>query len=184
MIWARRLLLSRFVWMVIGLVALALAVEKWVDVEGGPRALVRHWGVWAPLVTLTIQTITTMTPIGSMLISVMNGALFPFWTAFFLNLISGVIGGMGMYFVWRRGNHEFDIQTSMRALPEWFRRHAGDNLLFLTLLRMLPWAGGALSDLIAGSHRVPLRTQLLSCVFGYIPGSLLYALVGAGLLKL
>ncbi len=184
MIWARRLLLSRFVWMLLGLVALAVAVEKWVDVEGGPRAAVERWGIWAPVVGLSIQTITTMTPIGSMLISVVNGAIFPFWTAFALNLASGVLGGVGMYYLWRRGDHEFDIQNSMRVLPEWFRRHAGDNVVFLTILRMLPWAGGALADMIAGSHRVPLRTQLVSLVIGYIPGSLLYATIGAGLVKL
>jgi uncharacterized membrane protein YdjX (TVP38/TMEM64 family) len=182
--WLRRLSTSKFLWMLVVLVALALAIEKWVAVEGGPRAVVQRWGIWAPLVSLVIQTITTMTPVGSMLISVLNGALFPFWTAFALNLASGTLGGIGMYYLWRRGDHEFDIQTSMRALPAWFREHAGDNVPFLVALRLVPWAGGALADMIAGSHHVPLRTQVLSLVIGYIPGSLLYALMGAGFLRL
>lgn len=184
MIWARRLVLSRFLWMFMALVVLAIAIEKWVDVEGGPRAVVERWGIGAPLAALTLQTITTMTPIGSMLISIVNGAIFPFWTAFALNLASGILGGVGMYYLWRRGDHEFDIQNSMQVLPAWIRKRAGDNVVFLTILRMVPWAGGALADLIAGSHRVPLRTQIMSCAIGYIPGSLLYALVGAGLVKL
>jgi uncharacterized membrane protein YdjX (TVP38/TMEM64 family) len=184
MTWLRRLSTSKFIWMLLALVALAFAIDKWITVEGGVRAVVQRWGIWAPLVSLVIQTITTMTPIGSMLISVLNGALFPFWTAFALNLASGTLGGIGMYYLWRRGDHEFDIQRSMQALPEWFRKHAGDNLLFLVVLRLVPWAGGALADMIAGAHHVPVRTQALSLMIGYIPGSLLYALVGAGLLKL
>jgi uncharacterized membrane protein YdjX (TVP38/TMEM64 family) len=170
--------------MLVVLVALAFAIEKWVAVEGGPRAVVQRWGIWAPAVIVVIQKITTKTTIGSMLISVLNGALFPFWTAFFLNLASGTLGGIGMYYLWRRGDHEFDIQRSMRALPHWFQEHAGDNVPFLVALRFVPWAGGALADMIAGSHHVPLRTQVLSLVIGYIPGSLLYALMGAGFLRL
>ncbi len=179
-----RLAMSKFVWVLFGLALLAFAIDEWVTVEGGPRAVVERWGIWAPLITLVIQTVTTMTPIGSMLISVLNGALFPFWTAFFVNLASGTLGGIAMYYLWRRGDHEFDIQSRMRLLPERVRRYAGDNLLFLVLLRFVPWAGGALADMIAGAHHVPLRTQALSLVIGYIPGSLLYALVGAGLLRL
>jgi uncharacterized membrane protein YdjX (TVP38/TMEM64 family) len=165
-------------------VVAAIVIHKWVDFEGGPRAVVERWGIWAPLVSLLLATITTMTPVGGMLISVLNGALFPLITAFALNLGSGILGGLGMYYLWRRGDHEFDIQSSMLALPAWFRHHATDNFVFLTLLRMVPWAGGSLADLIAGAHRVPVRTQFLSCALGYIPGSLLYALVGAGLVKL
>lgn len=184
MIWVRRLLVSRFAWLFVIVVALAIGIDRWVEVEGGPRAVVVKWGIWAPLGSLTIQTLTSMTPVGSMLISVLNGALFPLLTAILLNLASGTIGGILMYYLWRRGDHEFDIQSSMEVLPEWFKKHAGDNLLFLTLLRMFPWAGGSLADMIAGAHRVPLRTQILSLVIGYLPGSLLYALIGAGLVKL
>jgi uncharacterized membrane protein YdjX (TVP38/TMEM64 family) len=182
--WIQKILRSKFIWVFVGLVVTAIVVRKWVDFEGGPREVVQSMGIWAPLVSLFLQTITTMTPVGSLLLSVLNGALFGFWTAFVLNLTSGVLGGLGMYYLWRRGDHEFDIQRSMQALPVWFRRHAGDNLPFLILLRMVPWAGGSLADLIAGAHRVPVRTQFLSLLVGYIPGSMLYALLGAGLVKL
>lgn len=184
LILTRRLILSRFLWILLSLVVLGLATNRWVEAEGGPRHAVQQWGVWAPLVSFTIQTITTMTPIGAVFIAVVNGILFKLWIAILINISSGVIGGIGMYFVWKRGDHEFDIQARMQRLPDWFKRRAGDNLLFLSALRLLPWAGGGLADLIAGSHHVPLRTQVLSLVLGYLPGSVAYALVGAGLVKL
>ena len=180
----RRVLLSRFLWILLGLTALSLAANHWVEEEGGPREVLAHWGVWAPLVSFVVQTTTTMTPIGAVFISVINGVLFNLWVAIAINLSSGVVGGVIMYLVWRRGDHEFDIQARMAVLPRWFRRHRGDNLWFLVALRQFPWAGGGLADLIAGSHHVPLRTQTLSLVLGYLPGSIFYALLGAGILRL
>jgi uncharacterized membrane protein YdjX (TVP38/TMEM64 family) len=180
----RRVLVSRFLWIFAGLFLLSFAANRWVEAEGGPRAVVAEWGVWAPLAAFVLQTVTSMTPIGAILIAVVNGMLFELWVAILINIASGVVGGVVMYLLWRRGDHEFDIRTRMEALPRWFRRHAGDNVWFLSSLRLFPWAGGRVADLIAGSHRIPLRTQLLSLVLGYLPGSILYALTGAGLLHL
>jgi uncharacterized membrane protein YdjX (TVP38/TMEM64 family) len=181
---ARRIVRSRFLWTIAVLVALGLATNRWVELEGGPREVIRAWGVWGPIVAFVVQTITTMTPIGAVFLAVVNGALFGPQLGTAINLASGVVGGMMMYFVWRRGNHEFDIRQRMRHLPAWFRRHAGDNLLFLVALRLLPWAGGSLADLIAGSHQIRLRTQFASLLLGYFPGSVIYALLGAGLIRL
>lgn len=180
----RRVVLSRFLWLLFGLAVLAVATNKWVENEGGARTAVEQWGVWAPLASFFIQTITTMTPVGAVFIAVINGLLFPLWMAILINIASGVIGGVMMYFIWRRGDHEFDVQTRLRLLPRWFHRHAGDNLWFLTMLRLFPWAGGQVADMIAGSHHIPLRTQILSLILGYLPGSIAYALLGAGIWKL
>jgi uncharacterized membrane protein YdjX (TVP38/TMEM64 family) len=180
----RRVLFSRFLWILAGLIILSIVANRWVEAEGGPREVLARWGVWAPLAAFFIQTITSMTPIGAVFISVVNGMLFELWVAILVNLCSGVAGGTAMYLMWRRGDHEFDIQTRMDVLPHWLRRHAGDNLWFLVALRQLPWAGGRFADLIAGAHHIPLRTQILSLLLGYLPGSVIYALVGAGLLRL
>ena len=173
---------SRFVWILLGLVGLSLGLDHWVDSSGGAKAVVQRWGLWAPAVSFVVQTITTMTPVGAVFIAVVNGMLFPLWLAILINISSGVIGGIGMYFVWRRGDHEFDIQRHMRRLPPWVERIAGPRLRSLILLRLLPWAGGGLADLIAGARRVPLWVQVVSLVCGYLPGSVVYALMGAGLI--
>jgi uncharacterized membrane protein YdjX (TVP38/TMEM64 family) len=180
----RTIFSSRFVWILVVLVAVSFLVNRWVDEEGGAKQVVEEWGLWAPLVAFVIQTITTMTPIGAVFMAVVNGMLFPLWLAILINLSSGVVGGIGMYFLWRRGEHEFDIQARMSILPTWFRRRAGDDLIFLVVLRLLPWAGGGIADLLAGAHRIPVRTQTASLLLGYLPGSVLYALMGAGLIKL
>lgn len=170
--------------MLVMLVALSLVIRQWVDAEGGPREAVQRFGIWAPLVALAVQTITKMTPVGNVLMAVVNGVLFPLWLAISLNLLSGLVGGMIMYVVWRRGDEELDLQNQMQKLPGWVRRRAGDNLFFLTVLRFLPWVGGNMADLVAGAHRIPVRTQVLSILLGYLPGSVIYALMGAGIIHM
>lgn len=180
----RKVFASRFLWTFVALILASLWIDRWVEGEGGARVVVERWGVWGPIVAFVLQTITTMTPIGAVFIAVVNGMLFPLWVAIVVNLASGVVGGIGMYFVWRRGDHEFDLATRLQHLPPWSRRYRHDNLLFLVLLRFFPWAGGGVADLLAGTHRIPLRVQIASLVLGYAPGSVLYALMGAGLLSL
>ena len=180
----RRALFSRFVWLLVGLFALTILADLWLDAEGGATVVVERWGVWAPIAAFLLKTLTTMTPIGAVALAVFTGVIFPLWLAILINLASGVVGGIGMYYVWRQGNHEFDLQARLETLPRWMRRYAADNLVFLILLRFLPWAGGSLADMLAGAHRIPLRTQVWSLILGYLPGAVIYALMGAGLLHL
>lgn len=174
---------SRFLWSAFVVVGLGWATNRWIGGTAGAEAAVRQFGIWAPLVAWTMKMVTTMTPVGAVVMSIAVGGLFPFTMAVLINLSSGVVGGLVMYHVWRRGDHEFDIQSRMRHLPQWFRRHAGDNLWFLVALRLLPWAGGSLADMIAGAHRVRIRTQIFSLILGYFPGAILYTIIGAGLLR-
>jgi uncharacterized membrane protein YdjX (TVP38/TMEM64 family) len=181
---AKAILLSRFLWLLLGVIGTSLIARHWVLAEGGPREAVAHWGIWAPIGSVLIQTISTPAPGGALCLSMINGALYRLWIAVLVNLLSGILGAMGMYYIWRRGGKEFALRERMQSLPPWLRRHVGDNLPALTLLRLVPWAGGGLADMIAGTHHVPLRTQFLSCLIGYIPGSVIYALAGKGIVHL
>jgi uncharacterized membrane protein YdjX (TVP38/TMEM64 family) len=179
----KRILVSPFVWILVTVILMSVTANRWVEVEGA-REVVSQWGIWAPLASLVIKTLTNVTPFGAVALAFVNGALFDFWTAVILNLLSGVLSGIAMYYLWRQGDHEWDIRSRIQTLPEWMRRYQADNLWFLILLRVIPWAGGSLADLIAGSHHVPLRTQVLSLVIGYLPGAIIYSLAGAKLASL
>ena len=50
--------------------------------------------------------------------------------------------------------------------------------------KILPWAGANLANLIAGARGTPLRTHVLAAALGSLPGSLIYALLGAGVVSL
>ncbi|MCZ6560503.1 MAG: VTT domain-containing protein [Gammaproteobacteria bacterium] len=178
----KRAVLSPFVWMLATMILLSIAANRWVEIEGA-REVVSQWGVLAPLVSFLVKTLTNVTPFGAIVLSVVNGALFSVLAATLINLVSSMVTGLIMYRIWQRGDHEWDIRARIQALPVWLRSYQADNWLFLTLLRWVPWAGGSLADLIAGSHHVRLRTHFASLLLGYLPGSLIYALIGAGMVS-
>src|SRR5262245_43532147 len=82
----RKLVSSRFVLLLVAVIVLGRLASHWLADRGGLRELVAQWGPWAPLVTLVVQSLTSMTPVGAVVISIANGALFPFWVAVGLNL--------------------------------------------------------------------------------------------------
>ncbi len=179
----KRAALSPFVWMLVTMILLSLAANRWIEVEGA-REAVSQWGVWAPVVSALVKTLTNVTPFGAIVLSVVNGALFSLLVATLVNLISSMLAGLIMYRIWQRGDHEWDIRARIQAMPVWLRSYQADNRLVLTLLRGVPWAGGSLADLRAGSHHVPLRIHVASLLLGYLPGALIYALIGAKLVSM
>jgi len=166
-------------WQLATLVLLGFLIRYWLGTHRGSGDVIAQWGVVAPLVLVLLQAVSSVTPMGTSLIPMVNGALFPLPFAIALNVAGGVIGGTCMYYVWQRGERELQLREKLDRLPRWTHRFARGNLLSLVLLRYLPWAGGTVANLIAGTQRVPLRIHVLSVALGSVPGSLFYAYLGA-----
>ncbi len=173
-----------FFWQLFTLLTMSVASKIWLGSQTDPGSAIRAWGFVAPLVVVLLQGSTAMTPMGSSLIPILNGMLFPLLLAVALNLVGAVLGGVGLYYVWRRGQRDFQIRQRLQALPPWARRFARDDLLSLIVMRYVPCVGCNLANLIAGSHRVPLPVHILSVVLGALPGSIIYASLGAGIIAL
>jgi uncharacterized membrane protein YdjX (TVP38/TMEM64 family) len=171
-------------WQVLALVVLSIGGRLWLGAHSNPGNTIRAAGMLAPLFVVVLQGATVMTPMGTSMIPTLNGMLFPLLLAVLLNLIGGLAGGIAMYYVWRRGDRDLHIQQRLQALPPWARRFARNDLLSLIIMRMLPWAGGNLSTFVAGAYRVPLRVHVASVIIGSLPGSIIYALLGAGIIAL
>jgi uncharacterized membrane protein YdjX (TVP38/TMEM64 family) len=110
--------------------------------------------------------------------------LFPVLAAMGLNLASGLVTGVALYYFWRRRERDLRIQQRLDSLPPWARRFARHDLRSLIIMRMLPWAGANISTFLAGTNEVPLRVHVVSVLVGSLPGSILYALLGAGIVRL
>jgi len=175
---------SSFFWTLTLIAAVGIACRLWLGTHEDAAGTLRTFGVMAPLVALAVQTATMMTPVGSSVMPVVNGMLFPLVLAVALNLAGGLTGGVIMYRVYHRGDREIGLKQRLDALPSWARRFARTDLASLTILRMLPWAGGTVSTLLAGTCGVPLRIHILSVLLGSLPGSIIYALLGAGVAAL
>ena len=175
---------TSFFWQLTTVVSLWLAARPYVPALGNPELLLERWGVFAPLAAVVLQALTVWTPLGTSLIPMINGALFPPALAVACSLVGGVLGSTMMYAVWQRGDRELQIARGLDRLPAWGRRFARGDLCSLLALRLLPWAGGNLANLFAGAYGIPLRTHLLATTLGSLPGSVLYPLLGAGLVSL
>lgn len=179
-----RVVRAPLTWQLLVLVLLGLAIRYWLGPRDEAARTIRSMGALAPLFTVTLQCVTSMTPVGSSLIPTLNGMLFPVLLAIALNIAAGLITGVALYYFWRRRERDLHIQKRLDSLPPWARRFARNDLLSLIVLRMLPWAGANVSTFLAGTTEVPLRVQVVSVLVGSLPGSIIYALIGAGIVAL
>lgn len=171
-------------WQLLALVLLGVATRYWLGSKDEAYRTIGAMGAWAPLITVVLQCVTAMTPVGSSLIPTLNGMLFPVHLAIALNMFAGLITGVVLYYFWRHRERDLHIQKRLDSLPPWARRFARNDLLSLIVMRMLPWAGGSVSTFLAGTTQVPLRIHVVSVVVGSLPGSIIYALLGAGIVAL
>lgn len=171
-------------WQLLALVLLGLATRYWLGSRDDAARTIGSMGALAPLITVALQCVTAMTPVGSSLIPTLNGMLFPVPAAIALNMFAGLITGVVLYYFWRHRERDLHIQKRLDSLPPWARRFARNDLLSLIVMRMLPWAGGSVSTFLAGTTQVPLRVHVVSVVVGSLPGSIIYALLGAGIVAL
>jgi uncharacterized membrane protein YdjX (TVP38/TMEM64 family) len=165
-------------------VLIGLAIRYWLGPREDAARTIRSMGALAPLITVTLQCVTSMTPVGSSLIPTLNGMLFPVLFAIALNMTSGLITGVILYYFWRHRERDLQLQKRLNSLPRWAQRFTRNDLLSLIVMRMLPWAGANVSTFLAGTTQVPLRVQVVSVLVGSLPGSIIYALLGAGIVAL
>lgn len=171
-------------WQLAALVLVGLATRYWLGPREDAARTIRSMGALAPLITVTLQCVTSMTPVGSSLIPTLNGMLFPVLFAIALNMAAGLITGVFLYYFWRRRERDLHLQKRLSSLPRWAQRFTRNDLLSLIVMRMLPWAGANVSTFLAGTTQVPLRVQVVSVLVGSLPGSIIYALLGAGIVAL
>ena len=179
-----RLARTPIVWQLLALVTVGLAVRYWMHTQHDLPGTIRSLGILAPLCTVALQCTTSMTPVGSSVMPTLNGMLFPIGIAITLNMVAGLLTGLGMFYLWRHGERDMQVQERLRSLPRWAKRFARTDLLSLIVLRQLPWAGANVANLLAGSHGVPLRVHIASVLIGSIPGAVIYAFLGARIVAL
>ncbi len=179
-----RVVRAPLTWQLLALVLLGIATKYWLGSRADAARTIGSTGSLAPLITVALQCVTSMTPVGSSLIPTLNGMLFPVLEAIGLNMASGLITGVVLYYFWRRRERDLHIQKRLNSLPPWTQRFARSDLRSLIIMRMLPWAGANISTFLAGTNQVPLRVHVVSVVVGSLPGSIIYALLGAGIVRL
>ena len=118
---------------------------------------------------------------GASILTVAGGFLFGGLVGSFWVVIGATLGATGIFLAARTA---FGDLLQARAGPFLKKMEAGfqeNALSYLLFLRLVPVFPFFIVNLVPAFLGVPLRTYVIATFFGIIPGSFVYASVGAGL---
>lgn len=180
----RQLLASPAVMTLVGVLLIGALLTRWIASLGGPEAFREQFGNVAPLVTLPVHIVVTITPFPSDVICIANGTLYGFWVGAVLNWFGWFVASLVEFSLGRRARMDLNLESRLAQLPTWIRQFPVQHPVYLILSRQIPWLGGHVATLIPGSMGVhPSRFAWCSAI-AIVPSSLLMAAIGAGLLSL
>jgi uncharacterized membrane protein YdjX (TVP38/TMEM64 family) len=174
---------------VAGLVAFfALGLERYLSIDAlrQHRSVLRAWvetsGLLAALVFMAIYIITVAFSLpGATVLTIAGGFLFGSVWGTALVIISATVGATILFSVAKTALGDV-FRTKARAwlpsLEAGFREHA---LSYLLVLRLVPIFPFFIINLVPAFLGVALSTFMLGTFLGIIPGTFVYATVGAGL---
>lgn len=116
----------------------------------------------------------------SALVTALSGFLFGIWLGAFLSIIGATLGAMALFTVARSAFYDLfhaRAGTALQRLEAGFRRDSFSYLLFLRLVPLFPFW---LVNIVAALLGMKFGAFVLATVIGIIPGSIVFASIGAG----
>ena len=166
----------------------ALDLEQYLSIDalrqhrGALRAWVEVSGMLAALLFMAVYIVTVGFSLpGATVLTIAGGFLFGAVWGTAVVVVSATIGGTVLFLIAKTA---FGDALRARAgawlqgLEAGFREHA---LSYLLVLRLVPIFPFFIINLVPAFLGVPLSTFVLGTFVGIIPGSFVYATVGAGL---
>jgi len=179
-----RLATSPSVHALVGILVVGGLLARWVSSIGGPAAFRGRFGLVAPFVTVPIHSIVAVTPFPSDVIAIANGTLYGFWPAVSLNWIGWWLAALAEFALGRRVRRDFDLDAHLARLPEWLRSFPVSHPVFLIGSRQVPWLGGHVATFVPGAMDVRFSRYVWCSAISILPGALVMAAIGVGLLRL
>ncbi len=133
-------------------------------------------GVYVVAIVVSLPAAAPFTVLGGYLFGWLEGAGY--------TMVAQMIGATTLFLLARRALAGWVLERAgprLRILREGFRKDALSYLIVLRLVGLLP---SFVVNAGPGALGVPLRIYLLGTLLGIIPGSLVYAGIGAGLSSL
>lgn len=138
-------------------------------------------GPSAPLVTVPIHIVVSLTPFPSDVITIANGAVYGFLLGAVLSWVGWWLAALIEFTIGRRLGDETNLAAQRDKMPAWIRRFPVDHPVFLIFGRQIPGAGGHITTLLPGALGVSYRRFLWCSALGIIPGAVTLAAFGAGI---
>ena len=139
-------------------------------------------GAYAVLLYIVIYVISVALSVpGAAILTVTGGLLFGQWFGSLYVLVGATIGAMGIFLIART---VLGDALRKRAGPAMQKMEVGfqeNALSYLLVLRLIPLFPFFLMNIVPAFLGVKLRTFVIGTFIGIIPGSFVFATVGAGL---
>ena len=140
-------------------------------------------GVYAPVVSILLMGLLSVTPIPTDPIVILNGAIFGPFIGVLVSWLGNNLASVIEYYLGRGFSELADFEKTRKKLPFGLGRFPADSVWFLVFGRFVPQFGGKVVSLAGGFYRVPLPRYLLTAFLSNLLGSLLLAMGGYSLLK-
>lgn len=172
---------SPVLWTAALIVVVGGALSWWTHSLGGSAGIRARYGMAAPLVTIPVHIVVSVSPFPSDVICVGNGILYGFWLGAAISWFGWWIAALLAYGIGRRARVDFDLAERLARLPRWLQRLPVSHPLFLICTRQIPWAGGYLTTVLPGAMGVSFVRHAWCAAIAIIPGAVVMAGIGAGL---
>jgi uncharacterized membrane protein YdjX (TVP38/TMEM64 family) len=184
--WRRLIPVLVFVAGVVAFFVLGLEQYLSIDALRQHRVALRAWvgasGVLAALIFMAVYIVTVAFSLpGATVLTVAGGFLFGAVWGTVIVVISATIGGTVLFVIAKTALGDALRSRAgawLQTLEAGFRANA---LSYLLVLRLVPIFPFFIVNLVPAFLGVPLSTFVLGTFVGIIPGSFVYATVGAGL---
>ncbi len=169
----RRVLASRGVHALAGLLVAGLILARFVEGGEGVASLHARFGARAGLVLVPVQALLSFAPVSGEVMAVAHGALFGFWLGSLFNWTAWMLASWLQYAAIRRTARDFDFDARHARLPRWLRRLPVDHPLFLIGVR-IPF-GGPIANAAAGAFGVSAWRHTWCAAVGNAPRAMFFA---------
>lgn len=165
--------------LLISAVLIAYFARHFSDTEN----LIRRFGILAPLVTVVIYGLLSLTPISTDPLTLITGVLFGPVIGVLVSWMGNNLASMLEFFVGDTISSVTNFEQIKGKLPLGLGKLPADSPWFLIFGRFIPGYGGKIVSLIAGVYHVSLWRYIWTTFSTNLVGSLVVTLGGYSLIK-
>ncbi|MGP4076085.1 TVP38/TMEM64 family protein [Halobacillus sp. K22] len=174
--------LLRALLFVIIFIAIAWFIRKQFDVTADSiRGYILSFGIYGPMLFMGLYAIGPIVVFPTSILSLAAAFAYGLWPGMLYIVIGATAAGITGYVMGRFfGDSVLKFQESKWSEKIYYRMKER-GLLYVFVLRLIPIVGFDILSYLAGVTRVKLQSFIIATVFGMLPGTFAYSLVGTSL---
>ncbi|SFG06727.1 Uncharacterized membrane protein YdjX, TVP38/TMEM64 family, SNARE-associated domain [Halobacillus alkaliphilus] len=145
------------------------------------RSFILSFGIYGPLLFMGLYAIGPIVVFPTSILSLAAAFAYGLWPGMLYIVIGATAAGITGYVMGRFfGDSVLKFQESKWSEKIYYRMKER-GFLYVFVLRLIPIVGFDILSYLAGVTRVKLRSFIIATVFGMLPGTFAYSLVGTSL---